>query len=260
MSVKTVQHAKKQIVAKVRLILQTAIIVIQYKLVLNSAALTDIDQRIADLSLQIFVVQGPDKIPIVEELSKLGDESLIPTLVLAMRFTGSNIYVAQALSELTGETITDWHEAYQWQERHPNIVPHESFRVLKLRFLGARDNQFLSFFSPPYGTDEKMRIRLEEIVWGGVPYDGITSLDNPVMIDANDADYLLDTDLVFGVEINGDARAYPLRIMGWHEMANDVIGGVPVALAYCTFLTPSLMVKKFPLNLAHPVCCIDPIN
>ena len=54
------------------------------------------------------------------------------------------------------------------------------------------------------------------------------------MIGASDAEYLLDTDLVFGIEINGDARAYPLRIMGWHEMVNDVIGGVPVALAYCT--------------------------
>ena len=42
------------------------------------------------------------------------------------------------------------------------------------------------------------------------------------------------TELVFGVEINGDARAYPLRILDWHEMANDVVGGVPVALAYCT--------------------------
>ena len=54
------------------------------------------------------------------------------------------------------------------------------------------------------------------------------------MIAAGDADYLRDDDLVFGVEINGDIRAYPLRIMGWHEMFNEVIGGVPVALAYCT--------------------------
>ena len=39
---------------------------------------------------------------------------------------------------------------------------------------------------------------------------------------------------MFGVEINGDARAYPLRILDWHEMLNDVVGGVPVTLAYCT--------------------------
>jgi hypothetical protein len=39
---------------------------------------------------------------------------------------------------------------------------------------------------------------------------------------------------VFGVEIDGDARAYPLRILDWHEMFNDVVDGVPVTLAYCT--------------------------
>ncbi|MCI0875106.1 MAG: DUF3179 domain-containing protein, partial [Chloroflexi bacterium] len=48
------------------------------------------------------------------------------------------------------------------------------------------------------------------------------------------ADYLLPEEPVFGVAINGDARAYPLRIMDWHEMANDVVGGVPMSLAYCT--------------------------
>ena len=39
---------------------------------------------------------------------------------------------------------------------------------------------------------------------------------------------------MFGIEINGDIRAYPYRIIDWHEMFNDVIGGVPVTLAYCT--------------------------
>ena len=34
--------------------------------------------------------------------------------------------------------------------------------------------------------------------------------------------------------VDGDARAYPLRILDWHEMANDVVGGVPVSIAYCT--------------------------
>ena len=56
----------------------------------------------------------------------------------------------------------------------------------------------------------------------------------PACCPRTDADYITPTELVFGVEINGDARAYPLRILDWHEMANDVVGGVPVALAYCT--------------------------
>ena len=75
---------------------------------------------------------------------------------------------------------------------------------------------------------------MEEVVWGGVALDGIPALVNARMLPADEADYITPTELVFGVEINGDARAYPLRILDWHEMANDVVGGVPVALAYCT--------------------------
>ena len=69
---------------------------------------------------------------------------------------------------------------------------------------------------------------------GGVHVDGIPALQNPRFVAAAEATYLSDAEPVFGVEIAGDARAYPLRILDWHEMANDVVGGVPVALAYCT--------------------------
>ena len=52
------------------------------------------------------------------------------------------------------------------------------------------------------------------------------------MIPEGEAAYLLPDDRVFGVSINGQHRAYPLRIMNRHKMANDVISGVPFALAY----------------------------
>ena len=78
----------------------------------------------------------------------------------------------------------------------------------------------------------KSNIRLEEIVWGGVPKDGIPDLTNPPVISAEEADYLSADERVFGVSINGEHRAYPHRILNAHEMANDVVGGVPFALAY----------------------------
>lgn len=189
---------------------------------------------IAKLSWQVFSLQGEDKRAPIEALAATNDKSLIPTLVLAMRWTGSNIYVAEALSELAGKKITHWHEAYDYQELNPQIKPHESYHAIKMKLLGNTDKRFLEFFAGEFGKHENTKIRLEEITWGGVLVDGITSLDNPKMIEASEADYLLADDLVFGVEINGDIRAYPLRIMGWHEMFNDTIGGVPVALAYCT--------------------------
>ena len=50
--------------------------------------------------------------------------------------------------------------------------------------------------------------------------------------------------MVFGVAINGDYRAYPLRILDWHEMANDVVGGEPVALAYCTLCGAGVLFSR----------------
>ena len=186
------------------------------------------------LSWQMFSVQGEGKREAIDALLSTQDQNLIPTFVLAMRWTGSNIYVAEALSKLAGQKITHWHEAYEFQELNPHIKPHVTYADIKMKLLGNTDKKFLEFFDSSSGKPENMRIRLEEITWGGVLVDGITSLDNPEMIAAKDAGYLLDDDLVFGLEINGDVRAYPLRIMGWHEMFNDTIGGVPVALAYCT--------------------------
>ncbi|MEM7193617.1 MAG: DUF3179 domain-containing protein [Pseudomonadota bacterium] len=207
---------------------------------------------IESLSLQLFSVQGEEKKHIVDSLVARGDRSLIPTLVLAMRLTGDNIHVAKALSALTGETIATWHDAYDWQEQHPEVVPDPSFRDLKLRFLGNTDRRFLDFFDNPDGSVKPLEIRLEEVHWGGVRLDEIVPLDAPAMSTAAEADYLLDDDLVFGVEINGDQRAYPLRILGWHEMLNDVVGGVPVSLAYCTLCGAGILYEGKTLANEEP--------
>ena len=97
-----------------------------------------------------------------------------------------------------------------------------------------------------------MRIRLEEITWGGVRVDGIPALDDPKLVGAAEQTYLRDDDLVFGVEINGDVRAYPLRIMGWHEMFNETIGGVPVALASCTLCGSGILFETAVAGRGKP--------
>ena len=75
---------------------------------------------------------------------------------------------------------------------------------------------------------------MDEIQWGGVVQDGIPPLRNPKMISAKEAKYLEDDNIIFGIEINGDVRAYPKRILAWHEMFTDKIGGVDIAGVYCT--------------------------
>jgi hypothetical protein len=87
-----------------------------------------------------------------------------------------------------------------------------------------------AFFPPGVQS----RIRLDEIDWGGVPVNGIPPLVYPRVVAARDASYLRDGHIVFGVAVNGEARAYPKRILAWHELAIDRVGGVELTVVYCT--------------------------
>jgi hypothetical protein len=77
-------------------------------------------------------------------------------------------------------------------------------------------------------------IRLDEIDWGGVRVNGIPPLRSPKLVPAEAATWLLDGHIVFGVEVNGEARAYPKRILAWHELATDRLGGLDLTIVYCT--------------------------
>jgi hypothetical protein len=135
-----------------------------------------------------------------------------------------------ALESLSGQSFGDnWHSWIEWYGMS-DLEPPPQFTGWKGKLLGRIDPGFEEFLQ----DDLPVSIRVEEIQWGGVRVDGIPALDNPSMIPAEDADYLEPREPVFGISINGDSRAYPLRILDWHEMANDVVGGVPISLAYCT--------------------------
>lgn len=73
----------------------------------------------------------------------------------------------------------------------------------------------------------------EEIHAGGPAKDGIPALTAPKFVKANAAGSLDPEDRVGGVVVEGEARAYPLRILVWHEIVNDTLGGEPIAVTYC---------------------------
>jgi len=72
-----------------------------------------------------------------------------------------------------------------------------------------------------------------EIHSGGPPKDGIPALTNPKLIAGTDAAYLRPEDRVIGVVVESEARAYPLRILNYHEIVNDRVGKLPIAVTYC---------------------------
>ncbi len=79
---------------------------------------------------------------------------------------------------------------------------------------------------------EYSRINLDELLNGGPPKDGIPSIDHPKFDTATTTPFR-DQELVIGIVINGEAKAYPLGIMNWHELVNDEIGGVNLSVSYC---------------------------
>ena len=108
--------------------------------------------------------------------------------------------------------------------------PHPDYAEFKGAVYSKVDTRMSRFFTP--GTTSL--IRLDEVDWGGVPVNGIPPLYYPKVLPAADARYLRDSHIVFGIEVNGEARAYPKRILAWHEMARDRIGGVELHVVYCT--------------------------
>ena len=80
---------------------------------------------------------------------------------------------------------------------------------------------------------ENAAIPPEEILQGGPPRDGIPAIHSPKFLPAEQADFLNPDDRVLALTLHGEARAYPVRILDWHEIVNDKIGETSFAVTYC---------------------------
>ena len=105
------------------------------------------------------------------------------------------------------------------------------------------------------------------VSWGGVLIDDraygrtdsacncIPAADNPEVSSAEEAGWLKDSDIVFGVEVNGEYRAYPRRIMEVREMVNDTLGGRDLGIPYCTLCgsAQAYFTDQLPAGIERPV-------
>jgi len=83
-----------------------------------------------------------------------------------------------------------------------------------------------------------------EILSGGPPKDGIPSIDEPRFVPVADERELEPAEPVIGLFLDGEARAYPLRILTWHEIVNDEVAGRPVAVTYCPLCNAALVFDR----------------
>ncbi len=168
--------------------------------------------------------------PALRDIVRRREGAAVPGLIDILQFDlFLDSSVANALDQLTGQTFGhDWRAWVEWLAEREDVRPHPDYAGFKGALLERIDPAFAEFIH----AGVKSRARLEEIQWGGVRKDGIPALTNPRHVPARAATYLTPDELVLGLVVRGEARAYPLRIMDWHEMANDVVGGVPISLAY----------------------------
>ncbi|UCH76246.1 MAG: DUF3179 domain-containing protein [Rhodospirillales bacterium] len=87
-------------------------------------------------------------------------------------------------------------------------------------------------------------VPLDEIFSGGPPRDGIPPIDDPRFVPVPQVTDLTDTEPVIGVVIDGVAKAYPLRILIWHEIVNDVVDDVPVAVTFCPLCNAAMVFDR----------------
>ncbi|MCZ6679600.1 MAG: DUF3179 domain-containing protein [Candidatus Poribacteria bacterium] len=146
------------------------------------------------------------------------------------------IVVVGCADNPTSETETDEVPSDATFMRTPTQVTGEPQQIAMAPQQAVEEKpsqRLLSFFPEFFPDNVEHSIPLDKIFHGGPPKDGIPALTNPKAIPAQVADYLQDTDLVLGITVNGESRAYPWRILNWHEIVNDTLGGKPVLVTLC---------------------------
>jgi hypothetical protein len=106
---------------------------------------------------------------------------------------------------------------------------------------------------PPYGAEREFprtdfsrhTVPYSEIIAGGPPRDGIPAIDRPRFVSVAEADaWLRPQEPVVALELAGEAKAYPLQVLIWHEIVNDVVGGVPVAVTWCPLCNTAIVFRR----------------
>ena len=131
----------------------------------------------------------------------------------------------------------------------PIAVPADILAARADRLITLSDRDQLSataWRNIGWKTDfDSSLVHFDEIFSGGVPRDGIPPIDEPKFTDfAESVQFVAGREPVVALRVNGEARAYPLQILTYHEIVNDVIGGRPVAVTFCPLCNSSVVFDR----------------
>ena len=182
-----------------------------------------------DIYLNLLTSRDPSQsIQSISDNWHSGSPTMLLEVIRFNRNGSTRSKLLRLLSQKTGQKFGDNFDAWYNWIWNQDYQPYPQYAQFKGQLYSLVDPRFSEYFEESDGAT----IRLDEIRWGGVRRDGIPPLKNPIMVKPDEANWMADSNVVFGVVINGDARCYPKRILAWHEMFKDTIGGQSVCGAY----------------------------
>lgn len=221
--------------------------------------------RVAFIDSTVLSVWDKNQQSALSAIGRSGDPRLAWIVSDMLRFAATlqaRLALTDAASELLGKTfkgINAWHDVTNhllaWNIPAPPDYLDYKRTIFTLNIAGW-DELFVE-------GDIDWRL----VSWGGVLIDNraygetdescncIPGIDNPVVSSAEDATWLEDSDIVFGIEVNGEARAYPRQVMEVRELVNDTLGGRDLGIPYCTLCgaAQAFYTDALPAGVERPV-------
>lgn len=208
---------------------------------------------------------GSDQTIALTEITASGDPRLVWLISDLMRFVPDralNAELSNAASVLLGKNFgagNNWGDITDHLIAWDIPAPPDYLQFKRAIFISIFDGWDRLFVE----GDVDWRL----VSWGGVliddrafdttdePCNCIPAADNPQVTNAQDATWLDDDDIVFGIEVNGAFRAYPRQIMEVREMVNDTLGGRDLGIPYCTLCgaAQAYFTDRMPIGVDRPI-------
>ena len=208
---------------------------------------------------------GGDQTEALETIVASKDPRLAWLISDLMRFAGRaelNVLLASAASDLLGTTL-QIHNAWGLVTDH--LIAWDI--PAPPDYLAVKRSIYTSIIPGWDRIFVEGDIDWRHVSWGGVliddrPHDKtdevcncIPAADNPEVVGAQDATWPDDDDIVFGITVNGESRAYPRQIMEVREMVNDTLGGRDLGIPYCTLCgaAQAYFTDELPEGVERPI-------
>ncbi|MEE8421675.1 MAG: DUF3179 domain-containing (seleno)protein [Dehalococcoidia bacterium] len=169
----------------------------------------------------------------IEAMGRSGDRRFIAPLI-DMRWlaVGWARWVDEALEALTGLPFDDPLDWYAWASTQAPQLP-AGYAGWKGHLLSFIDPAYIDLLATETTPLSLSTLRPDLLIWAGAATNEVEPLRAPSLVHRVEERYLNAGDVVFALLLNGEARAYPRRIVAWHELVADEVDGDPVVIAFC---------------------------